>query len=317
MDTLTVTILASVVFAGFYVYFSRRTSDPYGTFHVPFNKVPGGPDPPQTEWLNMGFWKVLPRSVSRYYNPVVLTCDRATHNFVALAIQLFRVADLKPGGRVLDVGHGCGDSILLQLSHPEVATPSILCGITSLPAHHRRSWERVKIYLSSVDAPPAVLLFQGDAVWRPGCQDHPLSPNFKHDFDNILALDCAYHFNTREEFLRQSLRRLTPGGSVALADLCFSSSPGPVLTLLLWRVLRTMPKRNITTKEQYIQQMREIGYEDVELEDITPFVFPGFRQFLKQRGRMWSIFSWSMSWLEGQGLRFVIIKGTRPNTRPL
>ncbi|KAH9082150.1 S-adenosyl-L-methionine-dependent methyltransferase [Lactarius deliciosus] len=302
MNTLTVTILASVVFAGFYVYFSRRTSDPYGTFHVPFNKVPGGPDPPQTEWLNMGFWKdtvVFPEA-----------CQ-------ALAIQLFRVADLKPGGRVLDVGHGCGDSILLQLSHPEVATPSILCGITSLPAHHRRSWERVKSYLSSVDAPPAVLLFQGDAVWRPGCQDHPLSPDFKHDFDNILALDCAYHFNTREEFLRQSLRRLTPGGSVALADLCFSSPPGPVLTLLLWRVLRTMPKHNITTKEQYIQQMREIGYEDIELEDITPFVLPGFQQFLKQRGRMGGIFSWSMSWLEGRGLRFVIIKGTRPNTRPL
>ncbi|KAH9037266.1 S-adenosyl-L-methionine-dependent methyltransferase [Lactarius pseudohatsudake] len=285
MNTLTVTILASVVFAGFYVYFSRRTSDPYGTFHVPFNKVPGGPDPPQTEWLNMGFWKdtvVFPEA-----------CQGT----------LFRVADLKPGGRVLDVGHGCGDSILLQLSHPEVATPSILCGITSLPAHHRRSWERVKRFQSSVDAPPAVLLFQGDAVWRPGCQDHPLSPDFQYDFDNILALDCAYHFNTRDEFLRQSLRRLTPGGSV--------------LTLLLWRVLRTMPKHNITTKEQYIQQMREIGYEDVELEDITPFVFPGFRQFLKQRGRMWGIFSWSMSWLEGRGLRFVIIKGTRPNTRPL
>ena len=172
--------------------------------------------------------------------------------------------------------------------------------------------------LSSVDAPedtPAVLLFQGDAVWRPGRQDHPLSPSFQHDFDNILALDCAYHFNTREEFLRQSFRRLTPGGSVALADLCFSVSPGPVLTLLLWHVLHTMPKHNITTKEQYIQQMREIGYEAVELEDITPFVFPGFREFLKQRGFMGGAFSWLMSWLEGRGLRFVIVKGTRPNAQ--
>ncbi|KAI9445270.1 S-adenosyl-L-methionine-dependent methyltransferase [Lactarius indigo] len=289
MNILTATILACIVFAGFYAYFSRRTSDPYGTFHIPFNKVPGGADPPQTEWLNMGFWKdtvVFPEA-----------CQ-------ALAIQLFRVADLKPGGRVLDVGHGCGDSILLQLSHPEVAKPSLLCGITSLPSHHRRSWERVN----------TVLLFRGDAVWRPGRQDHPLSPDFQHDFDNILALDCAYHFNTREEFLRQSLHRLTPGGSVALADLCFSTPPGPVLTLLLWRVLRTMPKHNITTKDQYIQQMREIGYEDIEMEDITPFVFPGFREFLKQRGGMWGAFSWSMSWLEGRGLRFVIIKGTRPDT---
>lgn len=174
-------------------------------------------------------------------------------------------------------------------------------------------------FLSSVDAPegnPAVLLLQGDAVWRPGNQDHPLSPSFQHDFDNILALDCAYHFNTREEFLRQSLRCLTPGGSVTLADLCFSLSPGPVLTFLLWRVLHTMPRQNITTKEQYMQQMREIGYDDVELEDITPFVFPGFRAFLKQRGRIGGAFSWLMSWLEWRGLRFVIIKGTRPNLGP-
>ncbi|KAH8986991.1 S-adenosyl-L-methionine-dependent methyltransferase [Lactarius hatsudake] len=294
MNTLVVTILASVVFAGFFVYFSRR--EPYGTFHVRLNKVSGGPNPPQTEWLNMGFWKdtvVFPEA-----------CQ-------ALAIQLFRAANLKPGGRVLDVGYGCGDSILLQLSHPEVAKPSVLCGVTSLPVHHSRSLERVKSFLSSADAPPAVLLFRGDAVWR-GRQDHPLSPDFQHDFDNILALDCAYHFDTREEFLRQSLRRLTPGGSVASADLCFSSPPGPVLTLLLSRILHTMPKHNIMTKEQYIQQMREIGYEDVELEDITPFVFPGFVKFMKQRGRMWGVFSRTMSWLEGQGLRFVIIKGTRP-----
>jgi SAM-dependent methyltransferase len=219
-----------------------------------------------------------------------------------------------------DVGYGCGDSILLQLSHPEVARPSLLCGITSLPSHYRRSWERVNSFLASVDAPqgaPTVLLFQGDAVWRSGHQDHPLSPDFPHDFDNIVALDCAYHFNTREEFFRQSLRRLTPGGTVALADLCFSSSPGPMLTLLLSRVLHTMPKHNITTTKQYIKQMREIGYEGVELEDITPYVFPGFREFLKQRGFMWGPFSWVMSWLEGRGLRFVIIKGTRPNVRPL
>ncbi|KAI9460952.1 S-adenosyl-L-methionine-dependent methyltransferase [Lactarius psammicola] len=279
MNILTATILALVVLAGFRAYFSRRTSDPYGTFHIQFNKVQGGPDSPQTEWLNMGFWK------------------DTIYSQKPLALRLFRVAGLKPSGRVLDAGHGCGDSILLQLSHPGVAKPSLLCGITSLPSHHHRSWERVNSFLSS-----AVLLFQGDAVWRPGRQDHPLSPSFQHDFDNILALDCAYHFDTREEFLRQSLRRLAPGGSVALADLCFSSSPGPMLTLLLWRVLHTMPKHNITTKEQYIQQMRDIGYEDVELEDITPF----------QRGGMGGAFSWLMSWLEGRGLRFVIVKGTRP-----
>jgi SAM-dependent methyltransferase len=190
-----------------------------------------------------------------------------------------------------------------------------LCGITSLPAHHRRSRERVDSFLSSVDAPgeiPNVLLFEGDAVWRPDDRAHPLSPHFQHEFDNILALDCAFHFNTRQQFLRQSFRRLAHGGCVALADLCFSTPPGPVLMLLLSSMLHVMPRDNVLTKEQYIQQMNDIGYKDVEMEDITPFVFPGFRNFLKRRGYVEGLFAWFLGWLQGRGLRFIIIKGVKP-----
>lgn len=39
-------------------HISRRSDDPYGAFHLSFNRVPGSPDLPRTEWLNMGFWKV-------------------------------------------------------------------------------------------------------------------------------------------------------------------------------------------------------------------------------------------------------------------
>lgn len=89
MPAQYILILILVIFPACYVYFSRRACDPYGTFHVSFNQVPGNSDPPRTEWLNMGFWKVqrtttadshslltssdwvgyctLPRSVSRYF----------------------------------------------------------------------------------------------------------------------------------------------------------------------------------------------------------------------------------------------------------
>ncbi|KAI0307737.1 S-adenosyl-L-methionine-dependent methyltransferase [Multifurca ochricompacta] len=299
MLALYTLIFVTIFFS--YVYFYRRAKDPYGTFHISFNKLPGGPDPPRTEWLNMGFWKdteIFPEA-----------CQ-------ALALRLFRAASLKPDGRVLDVGHGSGDSILLQLSHPQVTKPALLCGITSLPSHHRRSQERVDKFLSSADsadAPykPTVFLFEGDAIWRSENRDHPLSPHFRHQFDSILALDCAYHFNTREEFLRQSFRRLATGGNITLADLCFAVPPGPILKLFLWRVLHVMPKENMVTKEQYLQQVREIGYEDIEMEDVSSFVFPGFRNFLKQRGNIGRVFASLICWLQGKGLRFIIIKGTK------
>ncbi|KAH9985377.1 S-adenosyl-L-methionine-dependent methyltransferase [Russula compacta] len=300
---LALYILIFVIFSVIYMYFAGRASDPYGTFHISFNQVPGSPDSPRTEWLNMGFWKdtaVFPDA-----------CQ-------ALAFRLFQAAALQPDGRVLDVGHGSGDSILLQLSHPEVAKPALLYGITSLASHHRRSRERVNSFLSSTNAlnkTPDVLLFEGDAVWRPGHKEHPLSPHFGREFDSILALDCAYHFDTRRAFLCQSFQRLAPGGCVALADLCFSVSPGALLTLFLSGVLRTIPRSNMVTVGQYIQEMNEIGYEDVEVEDITPFVFPGFRNFLKRRGNLGGALAAMMGWLQGQGLCFVIIKGVKPLAR--
>jgi hypothetical protein len=35
-------------------------SEPYGSFHIELNRLPGSPKDvaPETEWLNMGYWKV-------------------------------------------------------------------------------------------------------------------------------------------------------------------------------------------------------------------------------------------------------------------
>ena len=71
----------------------------------------------------------------------------------------------------------------------------------------------------------------------------------------------------------------------------------------------------MVTKEQYVQQMYEIGYENIRVEDITPFVFPGFRSFLRRRGILGSSFAGIMGWLQAQGLCFVVIEGRKPFAR--
>jgi hypothetical protein len=65
-------ILILVILTLLHVYFSRQASDPYGSFHVPFNKIPGGPDPPRTEWLNMGFWKVQRITIADSYQRIII-----------------------------------------------------------------------------------------------------------------------------------------------------------------------------------------------------------------------------------------------------
>jgi ubiquinone/menaquinone biosynthesis C-methylase UbiE len=37
--------------------------------------------------------------------------------------------------------------------------------------------------------------------------------------DRVVALECAFHFSTREEFFREAFRVLRRGGAIATADL--------------------------------------------------------------------------------------------------
>lgn len=211
-----------------------------------------------------------------------------------------------------DVGHGSGDSLLLHLQHPSVPRPSKLVGITSLASHHHRASERVH-YVKARDAtarPVEVTLYLGDAVYRPsspGSADHPLHPD-SETYTAILALDCAYHFDTRHTFLSQSFEHLSDDGRIALADLCFSDDASPLFRRIVGS-LGVMPPANVVTPQEYIRTMEEIGYTDITLVDISDHVFPGFMHFLGKRGLLWKAFVGAFGVLVKQGARFVIVTG--------
>ena len=213
-----------------------------------------------------------------------------------------------------DVGHGTGESLLLLLSDPSMPRPSHLIGITSLEIHHHRSRERVDKWQATVQNKVSVDLHHCDAVFDGVVPStHPLNPSCTMTFDSILALDCAYHFNTRYKFLEQSFQKLTPGGSIALADICFlTSSVNTRRTRLITSIVNLIPRYNQISVEDYVDKMEQIGYIDVVLNDITSEVFPGFVGFLKGRGWGWWAFGSVIDWYSSTGARFVIVSGRRP-----
>ncbi|TFK57227.1 hypothetical protein OE88DRAFT_110635 [Heliocybe sulcata] len=314
LDSIILLAALGIAFAGYSL--SGKTSDPYGTFHLALNRLPGEDleSEPRTEWLNMGFWRV---SLSYHHvpSPNLSRCqdtDIFPEACEALARKLIEVAQYQDGDNVLDVGHGSGESLILQISGPSVPRPSGLTGITSLAAHHRRSFDRIfRLRRERPELECDIRLHGCDAVFRPDAKEHPLDPcNQAPPYDRILALDCAYHFRTRSDFLRQSHVRLAPGGRIALADICFASLDN-WLSRTLVTLVSPMPRENVVRIEDYVCQMRNIGYEDVVVEDITADVFPGFQGFLWSRGGMWRLFSYSIGLLANNGARFVIVSGQK------
>jgi SAM-dependent methyltransferase len=339
--------------------FSGKTKDPYGSFHVSLNASSNSSSvtSSQTEWLNMGYWKV--RFFMIYLIPWrYLILDRipiysllhVEVNWILSRVKLFtncnsalalkvaqaaRLGTASKSSRVLgrpvcrsglkhknkmqcwflDVGHGTGESLLFLLTDPSIIRPQSIIGITSLEAHHQRSRERVDKVLNTLPGTqPDVELYHGDAVFRPeeNRTDHPLNPKSSSPpFTAILALDCAYHFNTREEFLRQSHLRLARSGRVALADICFvAGSTSRLYTTVLLTMLG-VPRANAITIEEYRRAMESAGFVDIEVEDISDHVFPGFSQFLRTQGGAWWLFGTAIAALGRSGARYLIISGAK------
>ena len=172
-----------------------------------------------------------------------------------------------------------------------------------------------KCQSSTLAQPCNVQLFCGDAIYRSKYEDHPLKPLASTPlFTSIIALDCAYHFASRELFLRQCFARLAPGGTIALGDLAVSRPLPFVLRMALSHLLSVRPE-NMITPEEYERQLEMIGYANVSVKDISHDVFPGFRIFLRSRGRIWRLVDLVIGSWVGAGGRFLIVSASKPETQ--
>ena len=203
-------------------------------------------------WLNLGYWKV-----ARTYPDAC----------VAMVELLGTRAGLQPGDGVLDVGVGFAEQDFVLLDRFKV---SHITGIDITPVHVDKGRDRVA--RRGLEKKIDIRLGSATAMEFPDAS-----------FEKVLALECAFHFDTRDQFMREAFRVLKPGGTIALADMLPNSGKKSGLTTVFGRKYGHFPDANYYDREEYRWRLAAAGFGDVLVESIREDVYPAMAKYVRQR----------------------------------
>lgn len=208
-------------------------------------------------YLNLGYWNGA------------RTLDDACQALVDLVAE---AAGMGPGDQVLDVGFGFGDQDLRWMTHYR---PERIVGLNVTASQVAVARERV----CSAGLADRIDLRLGSAT------EIPLPAE---SVDRVVALECAFHFLTREVFFAEARRVLRPGGRLVLADILpmapESGRWGRLVQHWSWREVArkfAIPSANAYRRDRYAEKLAAQGFRVTRLESIRERVYAPLHEYLR------------------------------------
>jgi ubiquinone/menaquinone biosynthesis C-methylase UbiE len=209
-------------------------------------------------YLNLGYWEQA------------RTIDEAC---TAMARLVAETAAMGPSDDVVDVGFGFADQDILWT---ELFAPRHITGLNVTSSQVRVARARVR----RRGLADRIALLEGSAT------DMPLAAA---SCDIVTALECAFHFDTRERFFGEAFRVLRPGGRLVLADVIRNAPATAPLRCALqeatWNTVArkfSIPQANADSRDTYAGKLRGMGFDEVRVTSIREHVFPGWHRALAE-----------------------------------
>lgn len=191
----------------------------------------------------------------------------------ALTDLVAATAGIGPGDQVLDVGCGYGAG---AVSYGKRCQPAAITGIDVTDVRIQTGRE----YVASQGLSELIDLQIGDAT-RTKFADA--------SYDKLLAVECAFHFNTRRDFMREAARLLRPGGTLALTDMIPRRGINPSGYMRESGTVNTgiclENTANAYDADVYAAYLAEAGFEQIRIESLMDWTLPGFIDWMRREAK--------------------------------
>ena len=192
-------------------------------------------------FLNLGYDDLSKKTISSIVDTQKKMVEIVTRGF-------------KKEGRWLDAGSGTGaPACYLANSYPSINIEGINIVKTQI--------EKANDLAKNKNCDDRVKFNYGNA------QDIPYSDNH---FENIYAIESAFHFEDKIKFISESKRVLKLNGKISIADIVIRPE---YLKLRDWYKV-SIAKHGLATKEFYNKDkwtnlLTSTGFDDIKVKDIT------------------------------------------------